>query len=298
MFVIAHHDRVVLASDRRGAGQRPEGAALEHVEPRLGHGQVEPAIDERAAVEARRRSEHLEGVLGPAEHQLLALEHHAVAGGEDAPDVGELPRVGRQPIDHRHVAHRALSIGFEVAEIADAAGVDAAGAVDGQRPHDIELRRFDQPPRGAVELEDARRTPDVDHASRVLDDGPVLAGAAQLDRRVLADERAAFFRVPARHAVRCRCRHHRRWRRRLRGWGPGRDQEKADEGSERGANHESAGIAATRDSTSTITAAQGRGLWPSGQVRCPSVPHRRARGRRPGPVTRGARAASARSRRA
>ena len=106
-------------------------------------------------------------------------------------------RLRRDVIDQRVPAEVAGAVWREKSELADAAGVDASVAVDGERTDGRDRRRFDEPPRRPVEFDDPQLAADVNDAAGVLDHGPVLTAAADLEGAVVADERAAFFWMTA-----------------------------------------------------------------------------------------------------
>ncbi len=180
-LVVSQHDRPHLAAEGQRAGERSKRVALEHVQPGLGHRQIQLAVNQRAAVEAGGWPEHFDGVVGPPKHRLLGLEQHTAWRDECAPDVGELTRLGGHAVHERYPLQVASRVRCQISDLADGARVDAASAVDVERSDGAFPGRLDQSPACAVELDHAALAANVDDAAGILDHGPVLAATAHFN---------------------------------------------------------------------------------------------------------------------
>ena len=138
-LVVTQHDRIVLAAKRRGAGKDAERAALEDVRPDSGSVTWSLAVQERRPVESRRRPKDSNGRRpsgrSPARSGSTTpsrVTNVRQTSANCPASAGRLARAGTR-------TQLALGIGREVAELADAADVDAAGVVDRQRAHGIQI---------------------------------------------------------------------------------------------------------------------------------------------------------------
>ncbi|MDQ1350733.1 MAG: hypothetical protein QG657_1035, partial [Acidobacteriota bacterium] len=118
---------------------------------------------------------------------------NAVAGDQDAPDVGGGGFFFIQEGQQGNVIHFAVFIRGQVAQFTDPADVDGPVFIYGQGAGHGKIGKSYQSPVIPVEFQDAVNVTEVHNAPVILDYGPILAVGVIFFGRIIADKRAACF---------------------------------------------------------------------------------------------------------
>lgn len=183
--VLAEKGRVAERDERVADDTRQRHATSVRVDVRA------HAVDQDAR--RARQFPDVEAPIAPPEDPVLRGEIDGVIGRHRAPDVTEVAMLRRQLRTQGYEAFSAVGQHLEVAQLVDAAGVDASVRPEREAAHEAGRGDGDGAPFLAVEFEHAALVAEVEKTRAIGHDGPVLVVFAVVAKRVVAPDEPAGF---------------------------------------------------------------------------------------------------------